>query len=98
MKKLLSVLVLLGIGIFVTGCNEQQVAEFKTQYRAIVPPDTFYECPGKPPRPVAPEGKIRDSQVAEYIVRLDRAHSICSRSLQAIRAFANQAKLTVEQQ
>lgn len=96
MKKLLTAIAL-GMGLVLAGCDQAAIQEYKTQYQAIVPPDTFYECPGKPPRPTAPGGKIMDRQVAEYIVRLDRAHSICSRSLQAIKAFAEQAKLTVEQ-
>jgi hypothetical protein len=95
MKKLITV-VALGAGLLLAGCQEHEIQMYKTQYQAIVPPDTFYECPKRPPRPTAPEGKIRDSQVAEYIVRLNAAHAVCSRSLQAIKAFAEQAKLQVE--
>jgi hypothetical protein len=85
--------------LFVAGCTTDQQAQFdmaRTQYVAIVPPDTLYACPAKPPRPTAPDGKIKDSQVAEFLVKLDHAHSICSKSLKAIKAFAAQAKLKVE--
>jgi hypothetical protein len=85
--------------LFLVGCNEDaaQIAQIRTQYVAIVPPDTLYECPKKPARPAAgADGTIKDSQVAEFLVKLDAAHSICSRNLKAIRAFATQAKLKVE--
>lgn len=84
--------------LLLAGCQTDQAAiqEYKTEYRAIVPPESLYQCPAKPPGPKAPGGHITDSQVAEYIVKLDRAHSICSKSLEAIRAFARQAQLTVE--
>lgn len=97
--KFLSALAIIGT-IFLAGCvtDEPTIQQYKTEYKAIVPPDTLYQCPGKPPKPTAPGGKIMDSQVAEYIVKLDRAHSICSKSLEAIRAFAQQAKLQVERQ
>lgn len=86
----------LGLGACQT--DQATIQEYKTEYRAIVPPESLYQCPGKPPGPKAPGGHITDSQVAEYIVKLDRAHSICSKSLQAIKAFAAQAQLTVERQ
>jgi hypothetical protein len=95
MKKF-AIILALGASMFLAGCQHDEIQMYKTQYQAIVPPDTFYECPKRPPRPTAPEGKIRDSQVAEYIVRLNQAHAVCSRSLEAIREFARQAKLTVE--
>jgi hypothetical protein len=88
------------LGLFaLTGCNEDAatIDQIRTQYVAIVPPNTLYECPKKPARPVPDaDGKIKDSQVAEFIVKLDSAHSICSKSLKAIKAFADQAKLRVE--
>lgn len=85
------------IGLGLASCQTDQIQQTMTQYVAVVPPDTFYQCPGKPPRPKIPKGgAMMDSQVAEYIVRLDNAHSICSRSLQAIRAFAARSKLSIE--
>ena len=82
------------------GCTtdeQAQLDQVKTQYVAIVPPDSLYECPKKPARPKPDaDGKIKDSQVAEFLVRLDSAHSICSKSLKAIKAFAAEAKLRVE--
>ncbi len=92
-KSISLFLFLAAAGLGLAGCNENQVIEYQTQYRAIVPPDVLYQCPGKPAKPTAP---VTDKKVAEFIVKLDNAHSVCSKSLDAIRAFAEQAKLTVE--
>jgi hypothetical protein len=94
MKKLMTILAL-GTALVLAGCETDGVKpEALTQYQAIVPPNTLYSCPGKPTRPT---GTLTDAKVAEYIVRLDRAHSVCSKSLTHIKAFADQAKLAVEQ-
>lgn len=89
----LAALVALTLG----GCTwdeQQQIQAIRTQYEVITPPESLYECPGKPPRPTNP---VTDRKVAEFIVKLDNAHSVCSHSLKALKAFADQAKLSVEQ-
>lgn len=84
------------VALALAGCTTdqvQQVQAIRTQYQAIIPPDSLYQCPGKPARPT---GQLTDRKVAEFIVRLDNAHSVCSHSLEAIRTFATQAKLSIE--
>jgi|SRR6185369_14116568 len=84
------------VALALAGCTadqEAQVQAIRTQYQAIVPPESLYQCPSKPARP---SGPLTDRKVAEFIVKLDNAHSICSHSLEAIKAFATQAKLSVE--
>jgi hypothetical protein len=93
MKQFFVAVALLGMTVL-GGCTTDEIQATRTQYEAIVPPDTLYECPAKPARPTEP---VTDKKVAEFIVKLDRAHSICSHSLQAIKAFAAQAQLSVEQ-
>lgn len=81
------------------GCveDDNQIEQIRTQYVAIVPPDTLYECPKRPDKPpVDAQGHMKDSQVAVYLVKINEAHRVCSKSLHAIKAFADQAKLKVE--
>ncbi len=86
--------ILIAMALALSGCNQAAITQYRTQYQAVIPPDTLYECPATPAKPRI--STLKDSQIAEYMVRLDRAHKICSRSITALKAFADQAKLTIE--
>lgn len=83
------------VGFLLTGCQTTDIPpEYRTQYVAIVPPDSLYQCPKKPAAP-NPD-TMTNKQAMEYLVRLDNGYNICSRSLRAIKAFADQANLSVQ--
>jgi hypothetical protein len=69
-------------------------AAIKNQTVVIVPPEAMYNCPGKP-KPPAATG-LTDAKVAKYIVRLDRAHSLCFNSIQSLKDYIRQARARVE--
>jgi hypothetical protein len=96
MKALLPVILL---GAVLGGCvtDQKQIpVEYRTKYEAVIPPDSLYQCPKHPTPPSSK--KLTDRKVAEYLVKLDNGYKICSKSISAIRAFATEAKLTVESQ
>lgn len=96
-RKMMRLAVFAVVGLILAGCQTTQEEQAQlTRLVAVIPPNTLYQCPPKPKKPDIKH--LRDSQVAEYIVKLDEAHSICSRSLQAIRRFAQETKTTVESQ
>lgn len=95
MKPILLALAVMA-GFSVGGCvlDQSQVPPEYTRYIAVIPPNSLYQCPAKPAAPDA--DTLTDTQVAEYLVKLDNGYSICSRSLKAIKAFADGAALSVQ--
>lgn len=66
----------------ITGCTVGKPVTI-TKIKLVQPviPTTLLTCPGSPVVPVA----TRQSQVAEYIAALWRAHAICFDHLAAVR-------------
>jgi hypothetical protein len=97
MYKFFTILVL-GAALMTAGCQTTDAdilrAAIQNQTVVIVPPDAMFNCPGKPTPPSATG--LTDKKVAKYLVRLDRAHTLCFTSMQSLRDYIGQARIRIE--
>lgn len=84
--------------LFLAGCQTTDEALYaagvKQKLIVVVPPESLYQCPGKPARP-NPD-TLTDKQTAKYLVRIDAAHTKCFNSVAAVKDYIGKAKARIE--
>ncbi|MDR3547029.1 MAG: hypothetical protein P4M11_01915 [Candidatus Pacebacteria bacterium] len=83
MKKLLFVPLIL---IALSGCDQTGQVITSTKFARIAIPSEYYNCPD----PKIPYGqKIKESDIARYLVQIKQARDTCKLSLDTIHKWAD---------
>lgn len=100
MNKIITTLLGVGlIGITLSGCGtfkSDTSTTIVTQQRVVIiePPRTLYRCPQVSELP--DPDTLTNQEVANIIVELSEANSVCKTNIDAIRDYVARAKANVE--
>ena len=89
LNKICTGLVILGLGVYLGGCNTDSVQPTINKYHVVLAPEAMYNCPQVSKWPDIKT--LTDLQVAKQMVQLASANKICKSSMNALHSFYDKA-------